>query len=443
MSSMSAMGIENDSGVRFTLLYRIWVICAGAVIVICVPLWFTASEQGYYYTFSSLVAAQILFELGSTFVVTQLTAHEKARLIEGAGTEINPLDRLALILQFSDRWFVVAAVSYCAIIGGAGLFFFAVHGPLDFIQWGWPWLLMVCASAAVLRQAARLALLEGAGEIAAVARLRLYQGVIGNVAMWALLFAGGKLWALTVVPATAALFSFVWLRRHSLIRDLKERLANGVACTLDWRTEVFPLQWRIALSWASGYLIFQAITPIAFARLGAVAAGQIGLALAIFNGVQSVGMSWMYTQTPRYAELVARNQREALNELFVASIKLSVLVVGAGIASVLAGVWALGWLGLDLAQRVPPIEVMACFGLSSLVNSVVFSLALYMRSHKEEPMLVSSVVGGLIVLVGVYVAASYSLLATALTYLLITAGIGLPWAWLLFVPYYSRQKNHV
>jgi hypothetical protein len=90
---------------------------------------------------------------------------------------------------------------------------------------------------------------------------------------------------------------------------------------------------------------------------------------------------------------------------------------------------------------VPPPAAMMCLGIATAVNSVIFSLALYMRSHKEEPMLVSSVVGGMITFLGIYAAAPYGLLATTLTYMLITVGIGMPWAWLLFKPYYNRRGH--
>jgi hypothetical protein len=112
---------KGDFHIRFTLLYRLWVICAGAVAVLGVPFWFTAVEQGYFYTFSSLIAAQVMFELGTTFVVTQLTAHEKSRLHEeDAGNSGEPWDRVALVLGFSDRWFGRAALLFLVAIGGFG-----------------------------------------------------------------------------------------------------------------------------------------------------------------------------------------------------------------------------------------------------------------------------------------------------------------------------------
>lgn len=424
--------------VGYTLLYRLWLIASGAVAIVCVPFWFSTVDQGYFYTFSSLVGAQVLFELGTGFVITQLAAHERA-LAGGEGKlAVEPMDRVALILGFSDRWFRRAAGLFLALVGGFGWLFFTLTGSLPMTEWGGPWILIVVASAGGLRLVPTLALLEGLGEIGEVARLRLMQSVAGNLVMWVLLFLGARLWALFVVPGVAFGFTLVWIRRHTVISDLKRRLARGIDAVLDWRREVLPLQWRIALSWASGYLVFQAITPVAFAKLGSVAAGQIGLGLAIFNGVQSIGNSWMYTRMPRYAELVARNERQGLNVLFVATLKWTVAIVGVGVVLVLMGTTILDQIAPKLAGRLPPTPAMACLAIASLVNSVIFSLALYMRCHKEEPMLAASVVGGLITFLGVLAVAPHGLLATTLTYMLITSCVGMPWAWLLFKPYYNR-----
>jgi len=358
-----------------------------------------------------------------------------------ASAEIDPLDRVALILQFSDRWFLHAALLFVIVVGGAGWGFFSHNGTLAWPDWAGAWGLLVVASALNLRLAPQLAMLEGSGEVGGVARLRLVQSIFGNVAMWALLFCGMKLWSLALLPTITALFTYTWLRQHSFIRELNVRRANGISCLMDWRKEIFPLQWRIALSWASGYLIFQAITPIAFAKLGTVAAGQIGLAFAIFNGVQSLGMSWMYTRIPRFAELVARNDRKSLNAAFISSLKRTLGAVSVGTGLVVIGVGVLIALKSGLVSRIPDVLSMICFGVTTIVNCVIFSMALYMRSHKEEPMLLSSMVGGVLVLIGVYFGASYSVFVTALIYMLINVCVGLPWAWLLFRRYYYYGKT--
>lgn len=429
---------------RYTIIYRLWVIISGGVGILFVPIWFDPIYQGFFYTFNSLIAAQLLFELGLGFVITQFSAHEMAHVNSpdcNQEGKIEAIDRLAQIYRFSGSWFLIAAIGYVLLVGIAGIYFFSSQGGLPFVSWGWPWILLIIFSGFNLRLSPYLAFLEGAGRIGEVARLRLFQSVIGHSLMWGLLFIGAKLWALMFIPFLGAVCTAFWLGQQELICEARSRLLAGVPHSINWRRDVLPLQWRIALSWASGYLLFQAITPIAFARLGPVSAGQVGLALAIFNGVQSVGMSWMYTQTPKFAEFVVLNKRESMNGLFRSALLRSATVVGAGVASILVGQVLLEAWGISIAQRLPSFVPMFCLGVACLANTFIFSMALYMRSHKEEPMLVSSVVGGVLTLVGVFIGTGYGTLGMTAAYSGLTLFIGLPWAWILFRQYYARGVN--
>lgn len=425
--------LKTDFHVRFTLLYRVWLIVAGGVSVLGIPFWFNGVEQGYFYTFSSLIAAQVLFELGTAFVITQLTAHEMGR---GGQEPVN--QRVAEILAFSNTWFFYAALLFVLLIGVSGAVFFWQTGHLEPSEWLIPWLLLVVVNAFIVRQMSQLSLLEGAGQFGQVARLRFAQSLAGNLIMWALLFSGAKLWALPVLPIVMVLMTAFWLKKHPFIQSLHKALDKGVPKSIQWKKDILPMQWRIALSWASGYFIFQALTPIVFAKLGPVTAGQIGLGLAVFNGVQSVGMSWMYTKTARYAELVVSGERVILNETFLNALKRSVSMVALGVMSVWVAFAVMDVWGLNILNRLPNLDVLVCLGLVTLINSVIFSVALYMRSHKEEPMLLASIVGGVLTLAGVYVGASYSAFSVAFIYMLATLCVGLPWSLVLFRSYYGR-----
>ncbi len=425
--------LKTDFHVRFTLLYRVWLIVAGGVSVVGIPFWFNGVEQGYFYTFSSLIAAQVLFELGTTFVITQLTAHEMGR---GGQEPVN--QRVAEILAFSNTWFFYAALLFVLLIGVSGVVFFWQTGHLEPSEWLIPWLLLVVVNAFIVRQMSQLSLLEGAGQFGQVARLRFAQSLAGNLIMWALLFSGAKLWALPVLPIVMVLMTAFWLKKHPFIQSLHVALDRGVLKSIQWKKDILPMQWRIALSWASGYFIFQALIPIVFAKLGPVTAGQIGLGLAVFNGVQSVGMSWMYTKSARYAELVVSGERVILNETFLSALKRSVSMVALGVMSVWVAFAVMDVWGLNILYRLPNLDVLVCLGLVTLINSVIFSVALYLRSHKEEPMLLASIVGGVLTLAGVYVGANYSAFAVAFIYMLATLCVGLPWSLILFRSYYGR-----
>src|SRR5689334_17769121 len=77
-----------DRAVGFTVLARFWSSAAGLVTVALIARFLSPAEQGYYYTFGSLVAVQIIFELGFSFVILQMASHERARLSISEDCEI-------------------------------------------------------------------------------------------------------------------------------------------------------------------------------------------------------------------------------------------------------------------------------------------------------------------------------------------------------------------
>src|ERR1700735_369594 len=78
-----------DRAIAFTVMARFWSATAGLMTVLLIARFLTPKEQGYYYTFSSLVALQIVFELGFSFVVLQLASHERAELSISSDYEIS------------------------------------------------------------------------------------------------------------------------------------------------------------------------------------------------------------------------------------------------------------------------------------------------------------------------------------------------------------------
>src|SRR3984893_14237297 len=82
----SVLGL--DRAVGFTILARFWSSAAGLVTVALIARFLSPAEQGYYYTFGSLVAMQMVFELGFSFVILQLASHERALLSISVDYEI-------------------------------------------------------------------------------------------------------------------------------------------------------------------------------------------------------------------------------------------------------------------------------------------------------------------------------------------------------------------
>ena len=121
-------GLGIDRAIGFTVLARAWSSLAGPVTVTLIAHFLSPAEQGYYYTFGSLIALQIIFELGFSFVILQMASHERASLtIAPDGTiDGNPVAhaRLASVLQKTVRWYTAIAMLLAAFLLLAGFRFF-------------------------------------------------------------------------------------------------------------------------------------------------------------------------------------------------------------------------------------------------------------------------------------------------------------------------------
>ena len=277
-----------DSAVAFTVLARLWSSLAGIGTLLFIARFLSPAEQGFYYTFYSLVALQIVFELGFSVVILQTASHEAAHLnLADDGTITGPPQphgRLANVLQKSIRWYTTAAVMMAVTLVPTGLAFFrhADRGPhaAPTVHYVFPWLLVVIASSLTFQVDPLFSFLEGCGYVPEVARTRLRQSVAGTVLGWSAFLLHGGLFApgCFILGQALAGFYLIYSKRLLLLPLLRH--VSG-PFRIDWRNEVWPFQWRIAVSWLAGYITSQLFNPILMNARGPVEAGQMGMSLSV------------------------------------------------------------------------------------------------------------------------------------------------------------------
>lgn len=423
-----------DRPTLLVLLQRGWNILAGLVTVLLVTRWLSPVEQGYYFTFASLLALQIFFELGLNSVVVHLVAREGG--VDTATAQSQA--RWRALADFLRRWYRVAAWLFVPVVVVIGLVFFSGLGELPAQRWMPAWLLLVGATAFNLYWSPFLAFAEGLGQMADVAALRLWQSLLGHALMWSALALGLGLWATPALALVTALCNWYWMRGAQAPTQYLRATPSAPATDLDWRRDILPMQWRIALSWIGGYLVFQSLTPLVFAQQGAREAGRLGLGLAIFSAVLALAMSWVNAAAPRLARTVALGQRRELNQLFRMLLRRSLAATVLACSGVLAAAWWLDALAHPLALRLPGLSALSLLALATMANCLIAAMAAYMRAHIEEPMLMPSLVGGVLTVLGAWVGAQHSLEAAVLAYAALAVLVGLPWTGQLFLTYYRR-----
>src|SRR5215467_1686384 len=214
-----------DRAIGFTVLARIWASGAGLVTVVLIARFLSPAEQGYYYTFGSLVALQIVFELGFSFVILQLASHERARLSISRDYDITGGSiahaRLASVLQKSVRWYSIGAVLVAATLIPSGFYFFSTHQHAETVAWHLPWYCEAAMAALNFQLDPMLSFLEGCGYVSQVARLRFMQSIAGSLLAWVTLASGHGLFAPSMMLFGMASCSLLWLyRKRKLLLGL-------------------------------------------------------------------------------------------------------------------------------------------------------------------------------------------------------------------------------
>jgi hypothetical protein len=426
---------------------RFWSAIAGIVTLLLIARFLSPSEQGYYYTFYSLVALQIVFELGFSFVILQLAAHERAQLtflpdgrVEG---DVVAHSRLASVIQKAVRWYSVAGLLMAVALLPAGFYFFETHQTAGtIVAWKMPWCLLVISAMLAFQIDPVFSFLEGCGFVTQVAQRRLAQAVLGSFLAWAAMLSHHGLYsaAMVILGQVAVGLAFLLFSEHRHL--LKNLLFYPVReHFVGWRCEIWPFQWRIAISWICGYFIFQLFSPVLFAYQGPVAAGQMGMSLNIATAIGSVALAWMNTKASPFGALVARGQFVELDRLFFRTLWQSTILLAIG-ASLFFITLLIGEHHFpNFSTRVLPPWAFSLLLLNAIINHVVCSEALYLRAHKQEPFLIQALISALVIgcstfLLGKY----YGVNAVVVGLFLQGVIVGLPSGTYIFVT--KRRQWH-
>ena len=389
-----------DQAIAYTVIARGWSAIAGLVAVALIARTLSPAQQGFYYTFGSLVALQIVFELGFSVVILQFASHEAAHLtLHEHGLVEGPAaakDRLASILQKAVRWYTIASLAMGAALLPLGWRFFSTSPGGAATAWRGPWCAVVIASCFTFQIDPVFSFLEGCGFVGRVARTRFTQSVVGSLLAWAALLLHRGLFAPSLLIAGQAIAGtyFLWTRRR-LLRALLRHApgTNGV----NWVREIWPFQWRIAVSYASGFLIFQLFNPVLLRFYGPVVAGQMGMSLNITNAIGSIAIAWITTKAAPFGALIAHRDFVNLDRLFFRSAAqtLTLCLVGSSV------MWGAAYLmhehHLRFAHRLLDPLPFALLLATMCLNQAVACMALYLRAHKQEKFLLNSVLGGIFV----------------------------------------------
>jgi hypothetical protein len=424
----------GERGALYAMLGRLFTTAASFALIAIAAAVLSPEEQGFFFTFLSMLALQAFLELGLGAVLTQYVAHEWAHLTAGDdGVVTGPpghIARLGSLVHLARRWYLGVGVALVAVLGAGGFAFLSLANTST-TDWQLAWWLLVLAQAAYVQTVPLSGLLEGAGRVATNQRALLSASFFGTSVGIVGMLLGAGLLALPAMVATRALTANALLRAAA--SDLLAVRANPSAGRIGWREEIWPLQWRLATSWLAGFAMFQSFTPIAFAVSGAVFAGQVGIAVQGLLVVQGLGMSWVLAAQPRMGVLAAQNRLDELRALASQTLGRSVATAGLAAFAALLLVSVAYLLDRSYAERFGDLFALVTFLGCGVVLQVSNAETAAVRFRKREPFVIASIAcAALVIASNLVLGTLLGARGMALGFAAVLVCVLLPWVHVLF-----------
>lgn len=385
---------------RSTLLVmtsRVLVLFAGLIVALVAAHSLSTVEQGYFFTFISLAAAQTLFELGITSLIIHYISHARAGLAAARDEATLKATRNEALAarSYVKHYFLRAACLFTITIGISGAVFFAMSRQAHDVSWALPWSVMVAASAIGLYNLNFFSYIEGFGRLNTSYRVRIQSTalLIVSFVIFVQIFQGLLSYPAALLVANA--YSFLILRKASQGIDRDFGIA-GLATSQ--RLEIGKEQRRMGVSAIAGYITANSLSPYAFHFFGAVAAGQLGLTMSIFGAIATIAMARTTAEAPTYGPLIATGELGELKSRFQ-----STLIFSAAFATLLC-FSALGLLELGLAQfpqyteRLLDTTGFIVISVLIVANVTLSVTGTVLRAFKTELLMWPSLAAALIVI---------------------------------------------
>ncbi|HEX8332301.1 MAG TPA: hypothetical protein VF622_06740 [Segetibacter sp.] len=426
-----------DASIIYTILSRVIQSIGGVVTLLLITQFLNTNEQGYYYTFSSILSIQIFFELGLTAIITQYVAHEVAHLNWKSNSELEGdeyyLSRLAHIIKLGIVWILIISVVLFFVFLFSGQYFFSKYNDELNISWETPWIIFSIAASLLVVVNLLFAIIEGLGKVKEVTQLRFLQQAFQFIFIIVFflfnfkLLSSGLALLLSTTVTTIALFASGHLKIISNLWGKK------TTWKVDYKKEVLPFQSKIALGNMSGYLIYSLITPVLFATQSAVIAGQMGATQTFLNGILVVSLSWFSTKVALFSTFVARKQYDLLKHAYEKNLYISIAICSAGILFFTIMVSLLREYVPEIGNRFLTTVPIILLGLTQVASAIGNAQAYYLRSFKQEPFFAPSIVIGVASGVATVLCGKlFGITEITLAYFLINGVIGFLWGCFIF-----------
>jgi O-antigen/teichoic acid export membrane protein len=436
---------QIDRPVAYSILGNFISLLFGSLTVWLIANYLSLETQGYYYAFAGLISLQFILELGLGQTVIPFASHEWAHLgLNKEGQivgDINAQARLLSMGRLLFKWYSLSAGIVLLCLTPAGYLFFNLF-PSSEVEWRYPWIVLCSFIALNLWAMPIFYLLQGCNQVTSYGFYRLIQQIAYGVCVWAMILLGGDLWTFPAAAAMIFIWSCVFIWKYHFPFFLFFFYArNGKK--IDWWGEIWPTQWRTAISWLSSNFITSFFSPLLFYLSSPKVAGQVGLTIAVHNLLLAVSSSWVSTKFPRFGMLISKGDYKELDHLFKKSMVISGGSMILGSSAILCGIYTLHFFDHPLKIRILPPLLTGLLLLGGIFASLSIHLSFYLRAHKKDPLAIPFLITGFLILaLGIHWGKGLDALGVSIAYLGVSGLFQFPLSLYIFYRF-RRDRDEV
>ena len=276
------------------------------------------------------------------------------------------------------------------------------------INWLWPWVSLSALISFELLLVPTFSILTGCKDVFFVFSLQLIKVIINTIFIWISIVLGFGIWSLVIGAGISILISTIvlfYFRADIIIQMIKHNIKD----TFNWKSEMWPMQWKIALSWLCGYFTINLFTPVLFHFQGPEAAGQMGIVFTIVNVIAFIPSLWMKPNMPKLGMYISKKNYSKLDNLFFKLLKVVITFILLTSFIMWGGFFIIDIFNFNFSSRMLPLSTVTILIIARTLSSITSPFSDYLRAHKKEPLVIPTVISSLFIAVSnIYFASKFS-----------------------------------
>ena len=391
-------------------------LLGNAFLLYYVTLFFNQEQIGIFFSFISIYHFHTVIEMGFGYAVIHFLSVASRHEDQG------------VVVDLAMHRFIYLAVTYLILSSFFGYFLFrdtfdtvSTHSTLNFF------LFTIAASVRVYLLVYDF-ILEGIGKVkhAYISRI-IYQLVFVTTATF-LINHDYELRALPYAVCLATLLTFLWQISHRFHESKQTRIHNPT-----FSAEFNAFHKRIALSFVSGFFVYQLVNPAMLYIYGPIQAASVGyffFAIGACNNLVSALIYPLQNHVTKYYSQFRADKFNFLKENFSSSLSFSLFLA---ISINIYFYFFHETFELFTGLKPPPALVVLLWTLTIVINQLISVLALCVRASGVDPFVWASILSAVLSVTLMFVDFNENSYLHAMTIQFIPiALIGLPFALFFF-----------